>query len=108
MHMHGLKQCMGPQNKRLEVSGETGVTFEDNLFSHNTDEGLSFWGDELPRFVEPRSIPANMTENLQVIHRHIRTRYKEHVYLYIRRESTKMSFGTALITLRVSMVWMCQ
>ena len=41
-HMHGLTHCMGPQNERLEGSGEKGVTFEDNLTSHKTDEVMSF------------------------------------------------------------------
>ena len=41
-HMHGLTHCMGPQNEQLEESGEKGVTFEDNLTSHKTDEVMSF------------------------------------------------------------------
>ena len=66
-----------------------GVVFEDNLSSHKTDEVLRFWQDELPNFIEPQFIPANMTEAIQVIDRHIGIMYKRAVYFAIRSEYLK-------------------
>ena len=80
---------MKPIYEELGDNDEIGMVFKDNLSSHKTDEVLAFWDDELPNFSDPRFIPANMLENLQVIDRHIGIRYKEDVYLSARKELTR-------------------
>ena len=88
-HMHGLTKMMKPIDKTLGEQGLVGLTIEDNLSSHKTDKVMAFWGEELSNFVEPEFCPARMTENVQVIDRHIGIRYKQAVYLALRAELTK-------------------
>ena len=61
-----------------------GVVFEDNLSSHKTRQVLRFWEDILPNFIGPQFIPANLTEAIQVIDRHIGIMYKRAVYFAVR------------------------
>ena len=88
-HKHGLTLMMAKQNERLEISGKKGVVIEDNLLSHNTNEVMAFWGEELRSFIEPQFVPPNMTENVQVVDRHCGVQYKEYAYRCVRREYNK-------------------
>ena len=84
-----LVQVLGPINSLLESEGMMGVTFEDNLSSHKTLEVLRFWKTHLKNFVGPRFVPANLTDIIQVIDRHIGIIYKRAVYKAIRVELQK-------------------
>ena len=66
-----------------------GVNFEDNLSSHNTLEVLEFWKTHLKNFVAPQFVPANLTDIIQVIDRHIGIIYKRAVYRAVRVELMK-------------------
>ena len=47
---------------------------------------MQHWKDGLPNFVPPRFVPANMTDIVQVVDRHIGVRYKQAVYMAFRKE----------------------
>ena len=63
-----------------------GLTIEDNLSTHLTEATLNYWANELTNFLPPKMLPANMTDIIQVIDRHIGIRYKRAVYLAMRKE----------------------
>ena len=62
------------------------MNFEDNLSSHKTEAVLKFWETELKNFLPPQFVPANLTDIIQVIDRHIGIIYKRAVYRAIRIE----------------------
>ena len=86
-HKYGLKKVLGPINDLLKQEGTDmrGVTIEDNLSVHHTSGTEQFWKEELKHFDMARFVPANMTEIVQAIDRHIGVRYKEAVYTSYRK-----------------------
>ena len=66
-----------------------GVVFEDNLSSHKTLQVLLFWRAKLTNFTDPQFVPANLTDIIQVIDRHIGIIYKRAVYKAVRVELMK-------------------
>ena len=87
-HRLGLDKVLGPIDAHLSLNDHEmkGVVFEDNLSSHHTEDVMQHWKDNLPNFVPPRFVPANMTDIVQVVDRHIGVRYKQAVYLAFRTE----------------------
>jgi hypothetical protein len=80
-HIHGLKSVLGPLDTFLdELEGEMrGLVIEDNLSSHLTKVSLACWENDLKNFRPPEFLPANQTDMLQVIDRHIGILYKQAV-----------------------------
>ena len=91
-HMYGLKEVMGPINDHLELENELkgtslcGVSVEDNLSSHQTKAVFDLWREEPKNFGTLEFVPANMTDIIQVIDRHIGVIYKKSVYMAVRKE----------------------
>ena len=84
-HVYGLSKCFGEINGRLEEEGLKGLVIEDNLSVHHTAQSLEHWANELPAFLPPEFLPANMTLILQVIDRHVGILYKQAVYMAVRK-----------------------
>ncbi len=63
----------GPHQQALkeEGSGMQGLTIEDNLSSHMTEEVLKFREREPTEFAPPEFVPPRITEVVQVIDCHL-------------------------------------
>ena len=87
-HRLGLDKVLGPIDAHLSLHDHDmkGFVFEDNLTSHHTEDVMQHWKDNPPNFVPPRFVPANMTDIVQVIDRHIGVRYKQAVHMAFRTE----------------------
>ena len=88
-HIHAMNKVLKPFDEYLEETGQKGLTIEDNLSSHKTDAVFKYWEEELTNFLPPQFVPANMTETIQVIDRHIGILYKRAVYRVLRAEMLK-------------------
>ena len=86
-------KMFGPVDKHLtelNTENETSrkaVVFMDNLTVHTTDSAAQMWANEFDNFLQPKFVPANHTDSLQVLDRHIGVRYKKETYFNFRKDA---------------------
>ena len=59
----------------------------DNLTVHTTNSAMQMWDNNFDNFFRANFVPANHTNSLQVLDRHIGIKYKKENYVNFRKDA---------------------